>query len=209
MKTTRRWLAVVVLASGLIACDKSDDKSRADWNAWNQLVKPTLTVQAPEWQGIVIQRVCLEIEQSYVESMGEYSLPISEPVGLALRRAGIGQIREGACDNTLRVVLRGTPRHGSYIPGGICYNGGEIEGEIQLSASNRGVLNQPFKWLSRPPRVMPQGNCKKRARDAPIDEIWQKPVLVALAKIWGLEFLVRQLGAPDPEPVYYGAPGAY
>ena len=209
MKTTTRWLAVVVLASGLIACDKSDDRSQADWNAWNQLVKPTLTVQAPEWQGIIIQQVCLEIEQSYAESMGEYSLPISELVGLALRRAGIGQLPEGTCDNTLRVVLRGTPLHATYTPGGICHNGAEVEGEIQLSASNRGVLKQPFKCLSRPPSWMPEGNCKKRARDAPIDVIWQKPVLVALAKIWGPEFLVRQLGAPDPEPVYYGAPGAY
>ncbi|MEW6567649.1 MAG: HEAT repeat domain-containing protein [Chloroflexota bacterium] len=150
-----------------------------------------LAFQVPGWEDVALSMLCLKVEQSYPQ--GRSPEPIAEAIGRALARSGVLVVGEGeGCDAALSVTLEGQALSAYYIPGGTCYSGAEVEGEMLIEASGHEPLTLPVSARHEPPDTI--WGCEEDPSQAPFGSLWQDPLLDGLARLWGPRVLVAALG---------------
>jgi HEAT repeat protein len=158
---------------------------------------PALTlpsVQAPQWREITVETLCLQMEQSYPGIEKEFSLPIEETIRQILTGLGLQVVAKGTpCDATLAVTFTAKPLAGNYAPGGRCYTGAEVEGEMVLNSSGLAPVTLPISGEQPVPQTVTLP-CNKEPNEAPFRGIWEDDLLDGLVHLWGPQVLVQALG---------------
>lgn len=182
-------IALVVLVSGTLCCGPLLISTMSTLGP-----TPTpLPLWAANWEGVVVNTVCLEVEQSYPNAEGKGPEPIYEAIQDILDGAGIQVVGEGTpCDASLTLVLTMDARGAKYLGEQYCYSGAKAEGQVTLSASDRTPLTltisgnrpTPFRIVGCPEPI-----------DAPFEGAWLRAVYSGLAQLWGPRVLVQPLGA--------------
>ena len=170
-------------------------------------------LQAPGWDGVTVHKLCLQVEQSYPQIKGTFSLPITEDVQLILSGLGLQVVPAGVaagsvpCDATLAIAVNGEALGAmycdrSFLSSGTCrgiawycYEGAKIEGRITLTVSGRAPLVVSFSEEYDTPNSVTF--CTTEPRNAPFHIVLNRPLLEGLTEIWGLQVLVEALGARD------------
>lgn len=152
---------------------------------------PPLSVQAPGWEEVTVHTLCLEVEQSYPEIVGKEPEPIAETAQRILARIGVQVVAEGAsCDAILTVTLSGRALGANYLPGGYCYSGAEVEGQMDLTVPGREPFTQPISADYAPQYSI--SGCP-RAAGAPFLLVWPEALVDGLGHLWGPHSLIQAL----------------
>ena len=152
-----------------------------------------LPVQAPGWEEVTVHILCLEVEQSYPQIEEEFSQPIVEAAGRILARVGLQVVAEGApCEATLTLTLIGRALGATYIPGGYCYTGAEVSGQVTFTVPDRESLTMPVEGQVPTPDNV--SDCPGEPSGAPFGRVWPEAVLDGLADLWGHQVYVQALG---------------
>jgi hypothetical protein len=148
-------------------------------------------MQASGWEGITVDTLCLEVEQSYPGIEAKSPEPIAEAAQGILAGLGIQITDERtSCDATLTLALTGEARAGEYIGSGECHSGAQVTGEMILAAPGRVPLTVSVRGFYPPPfRIV---GCPGPI-DAPFDHAWMEALLVGLAHLWGPQVLFHAL----------------
>jgi len=150
-------------------------------------------LQAPDWEGITLHTLCLEVEQSYPEIEGKAPEPITEAARRVLAGIGLLVVAEGApCDATLTVALTGEALGAEYSGGEkYCYSGARVGGQMTLTLPERAPLTLPIEGEQRTPYVI--SVCPEKSADAPFAKAWSQALLGGLAQLWGHQVFVQAL----------------
>ena len=129
------FLASVALVSGMLACGVSTaptptptytstpapTRTSTPTPTATPLPTPTptpLPLQAPDWEGITLHTLCLEVEQSYPEIENKTPERIADAAQRVLSGLGLLVVAPGTpCDATLTVALTGEPLGAEYSGG--------------------------------------------------------------------------------------------
>ena len=153
------------------------------------VLTPTpLSIQAPGWEEVTVHTLCLRMKESYRGLEGKAA-------GTAQRifvRLGVQVVPEGVpCEATLTIELTGKALSAYYIGGGNCYTGAKVSGQVTFAVPDREPLIMPIEGQVPTPKVT--SDCPEE-REAPFGRAWAKPVLDALADLWGYQVYVQALG---------------
>jgi len=208
-KTAVLLLASVALASSMLACGVGPTPTPAPTYTptpvptdtstptptTTPLPTPTptpLPLQAPDWEGVTLHTLCLEIEQSYPQIEGKTPEPIAEAARRIL--AGIGVLvvaQEAPCDVTMTVSLTGEALGAEYSGEKYCYSGARVGGQMTLALADRAPLTLPIEGEQQTPFSI--SVCPEQAADAPFAKAWSQALLGGLAQLWGPQTLIQAL----------------
>jgi hypothetical protein len=157
-----------------------------------------LPVQALGWEGVTVQTLCLEVEQSYPQIEEKISEPITETVRRILARVGLQVVDERVpCDATLTVVLTSQALGANYGPmgtgGNYCYTGAQANGQVTFAIPGRPPLSISVAGSSSPSSYTTDRLCPHKPSDAPFDKAWLEAVLDGLSHLWGSQVLIQGL----------------
>ncbi len=159
-------------------------------------------LQVSGWEAVRVHTLCLEVAQSYPYIEGEFSQPIVEAAQRILAQIGIQVVPEGvSCDATLALDLTGQALRAMYIPGGYCYTGAEVVGQMTFAVPGREPLTRPVEGRVPTPDVV--SGCPGE-REAPFGRAWPEALLDGLAHLWGPRILIQALG-DEEHGVRWGA----
>ena len=126
--------------------------------------------------------------------------PIGETVRNILTNMGLQVVdRAASCDATLSIITRVEPLSGSYLGGGSCYTGGNVDIKISLTASGQEAFETVLDEESLPSEQVLASWCDEHKRpedfleDSVFTDIWFEPLLDILADLWGPQILVWAL----------------
>jgi hypothetical protein len=180
-------LVLTSLVSAALACGQTPTPSPTPIPTQGPTPTP-LPVQAPGWEGITLQTLCLEVEQSFPDAPEDRKEVVTPKIGettqRVLSRLGL-RFAEADCDADLLITMTGQASSANYLGAGRCYEGAEVSGEIQLSASGRTPLTVTMS-RSRPlPSAIASSYCAKEPYEAPFPLIWPQALLDGLSQLWG------------------------
>jgi len=151
-----------------------------------------LPLQAPDWEGVTLHTLCLEVEQSYPGIEGKTPESIAEAAQRVLAGIGLLTVAAGApCDATVTVALTGEALGAEYSSGEYCYSGASVDGQTTLALPERAPLALPVEGEQQTPFSI--SVCPEQAADAPFAKAWSRALLGGLAQLWGPQVLVRAL----------------
>ena len=152
-----------------------------------------LPLQVPDWEGVTLHTLCLQVEQSYLEIEGKTPEPVAEAAQRVL--AGIGLLvvaAEAPCDATVTVALTGEALGAEYSSGEkYCYSGARVDGQMTLALPERAPLTLPIGGERQTPFSI--SVCPEQAADAPFAKAWSRALLGGLAQLWGPQVLVQAM----------------
>jgi HEAT repeat protein len=202
------FLASIALAGSILACGTSSTPAPAPTHTPSPapthtstptptatpLPTPTptpLPLQAPDWEGVTLHTLCLEVEQSYPEIEDKTPERIAEATQRVLSGLGLLVVAQGTpCDATLTVALTGEPLGAEYSSGEkYCYSGASIGGEMTLALPERAPLALPIAGEQPPPMVI--SSCPEEPAYAPFAKAWSQALLGGLAQLWGPQVFVQ------------------
>ena len=206
------FLASIALASGVLACGTSTAPASAPTHtpvpvptdtptpAPTATPLPTSTptptplpLQAPDWEGITLHTLCLEVEQSYPEIETKTPERIAEAAQRVLSGLGVLVVATGTpCDATLTVALTGKALGAEYSGGEkYCYSGARMDGQMALTLPDRAPLTLPIVGELPPPFAI--SFCPEESAYAPFAKAWSQALLGGLAQLWGPQVFVQAL----------------
>ena len=144
----------------------------------------------PDLSGI--DTVCLNIEKSRSE-MEEGWIYNDEDIERILARLDFELVTEGsACDATLTLDGKGTPKGSSYKSSGgstkYCYTGGRVTGEVTLSIPGQDPVS-----LSISGNKSVEGTIRGCPTSPPYYEAVYISMLEAFNHLWGAQFAARNM----------------
>ena len=155
-----------------------------------------LSLKVSGLEDITVQTICLNVEQSYPEIEEEFSLPIDEFIHKLLEEFGFHIVKEGdSCEATLRVDITGYSLGAPYIPGGYCYSGAEVDGQILLTIPEYEQITFPISAKSSPPSLI--YSCPEKPSNAPFESVWPEALFNGLTQLWGPQIAIKSLGDED------------
>ena len=164
-----------------------------------------LFLQADGWEGVIIRRVRLKVEQSYPQIEEEFSQPIARNIEEILRSIGVLVVGEGdPCDAILTVSLTLTAR-GAYYKEFLTpqrwthkfyYTGANVRGQLQLAGDGRPDVTIPVRHSIAPPERAPE---RRKPQNAPFSRAWLPAILDGLNALWGTEVYIAALGVSDDQ----------
>ena len=180
-------LFLTVLAGGILACGKESTSSPTPTPTTGPTPTP-LPLQASGWEGVTVQTICLEVEQSFPEmppELKDVATPkISETTQRILGELGL-QFVDVSCDATMVITMTGQAIAEEYYGIGRCYEGAKVNGEILLTGSGRTPLTVSINLSHPPPSMISSEHCNKAPFDAPFSLIWPQALLNGLTQLWG------------------------
>jgi hypothetical protein len=148
------------------------------------------------WEEGKVESVCLKAELSFPQIIGKIPEPIDETTRKILTRLGLQVVANGSpCEATLTLTLSGEAFKAYYVPGGTCYTGGKVDGQIQLTSDGQPPLNFPITANKPVPESIWVDWCQARRQpvDYPFKDLWFEPLTDDLSRIWGPQVLVYVL----------------
>lgn len=161
---------------------------------------PTLLpVSARGWESATLSSVCLEIQQTFTNVQGDFSVPIEITASRLLKRMGIQPMSPGeACDATLTINITARARQGNYDNSGKCYSSSSITSQAILTAQGYPTLEaEAFSENAGIPVFLE--HCAKEPAGAPFYETFSRALMDSLLKIWGKPALLAGLADQDVE----------
>jgi hypothetical protein len=162
---------------------------------------PNIVIE--NWQNVQIERLCLDIEQSFPEINTSFSLPVEQALRRVFSRMGIKVLPvSGDCDGTLKISLEGNALAEDYMcilgdACGHCFSGSQIQGDLILEYTEQTSYHDSIYGNLNPPGSISE--CPKTQSGAPYDYSWTRAVLRGLVRIWGAPVLVSAVEDKDPE----------
>jgi hypothetical protein len=153
-------------------------------------------VQARGWESAAIAAVCLEVQQTYTNVEGEFSLPLEPIVIRLLQQVNIQAVRPGSlCDASLTIQVTAEALGATYNDIGRCYSGTSVNSRATLVAEGYNPLKTaPYSVYEAPWFLIFSNDCQKEPSDAPFDESATATLLGNLLQIWGKPVLLAALG---------------
>ena len=153
-------------------------------------------LQADGWEGVIVDHLCLKVEQSYPQIEDEFSQPIAETVKRDLERIGMQVVdEEEPCVYTLSFAVTLVARSAWYMPTGSLYTGAEATGRMELASKGRPTLNVSVSQNLAPPSTT--RNRPTLPQNAPFHRVWRPAILDGLYKLWGMQVYEKALNAED------------
>lgn len=147
----------------------------------------------PVWKGVVLQSICLELDQAYriagepyfLESASEDPLNIKEPIEDFLGDLGIEVSPDvSSCDGVVKVSLRGNTIAGVYSGLGTCHNGIRISVQLTLVIDEHEVPGTWYTAIKDPPHTV--GSCSNiKSPDKFSRHVLLKAMFFPLVEPWG------------------------
>ncbi|MBN1266438.1 MAG: HEAT repeat domain-containing protein [Anaerolineales bacterium] len=136
----------------------------------------------------VVDTVCLEIRQAFPNAPGRGSFPLEESISGVLEAAGM-QVVEDDCTAMLAYDLQFEALAANYVPGGQCYTGLEVTGEMSLTVDSESYTSRLFA-LREPADTV--GTCIKDPADSfnQIYPIHENLLMNSLREAWGDRILL-------------------
>jgi len=150
------------------------------------------------WDPLPIERVCLEIDQSYPDIAGEFSLPIREAAEAILAEMDVVVMEAGGdCESTLEYSLTGEALWAQWECTPRCYNGAKVSGVARLTGDITAGNRFPHAVEGKEPIPSVNFSCTEQPADAPWERAWTGALLDGLAAVWGPQVLITVLDMPD------------
>jgi hypothetical protein len=151
-------------------------------------------LQISGWEEIVVDTLCLDVQQSYPDIEDKEPEPIAREIERILGGMGVQVLDEGAqCDAALTITMTGGALGAQYIGAGYCYNGVEIKGQMHLVVPEREPFTLPISATHPPPQSI--GKCVEKPAGAPFYVAWGEPVVNGLRQMLGPQVLVQALAS--------------
>lgn len=197
-------LIIIVLAScGLLP------QPLPDWPPPTSPSTP-LPVSIPGWEGIILQSICLKIDQFYTLNREPYVMDSQLDDPLHIREiseaffADIGiQLSpdSSSCDGIVRLSVEGETLRGVYTFGG-CDTGSKVDIQLTLTADNLVTVSNEYTEVIDPPDTILAERC--HPFKAPDDLFIRKPLFLALVYPWGPDAYGSALVNIFPQPEIAG-----
>lgn len=185
--------ALVVLAGGTLACQFGAVPTPTSEPIPTPTLEPTptpLPLQAAGWEEVTVRTLCLEVEQSYPQMTGEFSLPVAQDVQSILTGLGLQVVTRGTlCDATLTFVLVGEALEARYLRWERCYSGADFRGQVILAMPRLDTLTLSVSGYVGTPYMI--SSCPYTPRDAPLEEAQWKAILDGLTHLWGPPVIIE------------------
>ena len=162
---------------------------------------PLVGLQAPGLEDVIVNTICLDVEQSYPGSEKKSSLSIYKSTKSILSRLGVKLVDEGdPCDATLTIILTGNALRANYWKAGTCYSGAVAYIDISLTIPER----EPFTFHTSerypPPNTI--FYCPKEPSGAPFREVCFNALGDSLATLWGPQVFIKIMSMEEGWPSY-------
>ena len=151
---------------------------------------PTIpTINAPGWEDLTVETLCLAIWDHYPQTMGSFSR--ADEIGTETRdllaNLGIQTVPLGEpCQAELTVILAFQALGTKYSDQEVLYTGASANGQLTLRAPEREQLVFPVSSLALfPSDSSPTDRQPVDPASAPYELVWREPLLSGLAQIWG------------------------
>jgi hypothetical protein len=142
--------------------------------------------------GPPIETLCLEIEQSFPEIAGEFSLPVRDTAEVILAAMGLTVVEVGeGCDATLRLSLTGEANWVKWENTPKCYNGAEVTGRAVLTVNGEEPVGRSIS--GKEPVPFMNYSCTQEPANAPWERAWAGALLDGLTAFWGPSALTTTL----------------
>jgi hypothetical protein len=160
-----------------------------------------LPITAPGWESVGLHTVCLQIDQTYTNVEGDFSLPMDALISRVLARMGLETMGAGdECDAQLSIEFTAQALSETYNNLGRCYTGATTTSRAMLTAEGDQRLNTaPYTVTEEPHFIAFAYDCAEEPNGAPFYMTSSGAVLGNLLQIWGQPALHAGLAEQNPE----------
>lgn len=155
-------------------------------------------VAVTDWKSVALSSVCLDIQETFTNIEGDFSVPMEDTAIRLLERLGVRALKPGAaCDATLTIKITAEARSEKYASFGECYSGSRSTGQASLSAAGQTTFEtEPYSSGGTPFFI---DRCMKEPKQAPFSIDFSKIMVDAFFKIWGKPALLAAVNDPNME----------